>query len=755
MAYRPRPIDTTHAELPHSLLPLAEQLAENAHELWARRRMAEGWTLGAVRDEGLKHHPGLVPYGELPEGEKQSDRDGAIESIKAILALGYQVIAPEPSGETVESMVIPRLRTLAASGAGVDSLLALWQPAGAEGDDPGRRAEAYRKIGEALLKRGEPLLAFDVVAEGLKRCAPGDPRLRQLQALALARSGAVDQANAILTELVEQGHDDVETLGLLARTHKDLAVRDSASRPDEAREHLKVAFQHYERAYRNSGNTWPGINAAALAVLHGRGQWARDVAATLRERSLEELRRAENSEGGETFWPLATLGEAALILGGLGEAEDWYTRAVHVAEREKRFGDLASTRRQALLLLGHLGRDSGSLDRCLRLPRVAVLTGHMIDRPERAEPRFPPDREPAVKAAILEHLERSGARIGYASAACGSDLIFLETILELGGEAHVVLPYAHEQFLRDSVEIVPGSQWGERFDEVLRKSKVTVASKQRLEHGGISYDFANRYLYGLSTIHAQQLQTELLRLAVWNGRPGDGPGGTADVVASWRLRGFEVGIIDPAGTSGDSDAIRTVPEAIAPPRDGGPSDAKGSQIVAILFADVVKFSSLTEPQLPLFVEHFLGLVAEELAELPREPLKKNTWGDGLFFVFGSIEDAGKFALDLSDRVRKRDWKAFGLPPGLNLRIALHAGPILHVEDPVTGHENCIGTHVSHAARIEPITPPGQVFASQAFAALAASEHVEEFACHYVGRTPLAKGHGTYPTYHVNRLRPAR
>ena len=70
---------------------------------------------------------------------------------------------------------------------------------------------------------------------------------------------------------------------------------------------------------------------------------------------------------------------------------------------------------------------------------------------------------------------------------------------------------------------------------------------------------------------------------------------------------------------------------------------------------------------------------------------------------------------------------------------------------MTEHDNCIGTHVSHAARIEPVTPPGQVFASQAFAALSAAERVRDFACHYVGQTALAKGHGIYPTYHVHRL----
>jgi hypothetical protein len=69
-------------------------------------------------------------------------------------------------------------------------------------------------------------------------------------------------------------------------------------------------------------------------------------------------------------------------------------------------------------------------------------------------------------------------------------------------------------------------------------------------------------------------------------------------------------------------------------------------------------------------------------------------------------------------------------------------------DPVTRRPNCIGTHVSHAARIEPITPPGEVYASQAFAALAEAQQITEFRCRYVGHRRFPKGFGYYPTYHV-------
>src|ERR1043165_3066933 len=84
-------------------------------------------------------------------------------------------------------------------------------------------SEIYTEIGEAMLSVGEPLLAYDAISEGVK-CFPSDTRLRQLLALALARSGAAGPANRLLLDLYAEGHQDEETLGLLARTHKDLWV---------------------------------------------------------------------------------------------------------------------------------------------------------------------------------------------------------------------------------------------------------------------------------------------------------------------------------------------------------------------------------------------------------------------------------------------------------------------------------------------------------------------------------------------------
>jgi hypothetical protein len=94
MTYQPRPLDTSRVVLPHAVASLAERLAENTHEVWSSQRIADGWAYGPRRDDALKQHPGLVPYNELDESEKEYDRRVVSEVLKSVLALGYRIEGP-------------------------------------------------------------------------------------------------------------------------------------------------------------------------------------------------------------------------------------------------------------------------------------------------------------------------------------------------------------------------------------------------------------------------------------------------------------------------------------------------------------------------------------------------------------------------------------------------------------------------------------------------------------------------------------
>lgn len=89
--FNPKPIDTKDIILSPELQDLTEKIAENVHNVWAKNRINEGWKYGKKRDEEKKETPCLVPYSELPETEKDYDRNTALETLKVIISLGYKI----------------------------------------------------------------------------------------------------------------------------------------------------------------------------------------------------------------------------------------------------------------------------------------------------------------------------------------------------------------------------------------------------------------------------------------------------------------------------------------------------------------------------------------------------------------------------------------------------------------------------------------------------------------------------------------
>ncbi len=89
--YVPQPLDTSDVHLSKELLELVESMAKNVHEVWAQSRIEQGWIYGEERSDALKQHPCLIPYEELPEVEKDYDRNTALGTLKLISKLGFKI----------------------------------------------------------------------------------------------------------------------------------------------------------------------------------------------------------------------------------------------------------------------------------------------------------------------------------------------------------------------------------------------------------------------------------------------------------------------------------------------------------------------------------------------------------------------------------------------------------------------------------------------------------------------------------------
>ena len=89
--YVPKPIDTSKIVLSDEILDLVELLSKNTHEVWSVGKLEEGWTYGELLDQEKKQHPSLIPYEELSDVQKDYDRNTSIETLKVLIALGFEI----------------------------------------------------------------------------------------------------------------------------------------------------------------------------------------------------------------------------------------------------------------------------------------------------------------------------------------------------------------------------------------------------------------------------------------------------------------------------------------------------------------------------------------------------------------------------------------------------------------------------------------------------------------------------------------
>lgn len=598
-------------------------------------------------------------------------------------------------------------------------------------------ATAVHDFVRRALSAGEFLMAYDIARDAINGSHPDDVWLKQRMALALAQMGSAARAQEILIPLSADKLPNRETLGILGRTYKDQWCNNPANE-----QYLRDSFGYYNRAFEiEPPDFYPGINAATTAFLLNETEKARSLA-----QKVLAICRAQPDD----YWKDATIAETLVILGDLEGAKQAYRAAATASDD---LHALSSTRKQARVLSQHLHARRDFFDECFSIPSLVIFGGHMIDAPGRKVPRFPPEKEGSIKELLEKQLETMKAGIGFSSAACGADILFLEAMLARGGTIHIVLPWPAEEFVKTSVELDGKGTWKKRFEAVLeRAGSLRVLGQLYMPGSATGFEYCNLAINGLGRLFAKSLDLEITPLAVWDGFAGE-PGGTGSFVRYWRSHGIPVKVV-PIDAQRPSLLIDPQVSERGEVEDEFESWVRASsrqEIKAIMFADVVGYSKLPETAIPRYVANFNQRVSRLIAESSASPVNVNTWGDGLFFVFNGVEDAGRFGLDLRDLVIKTDWLDLGLPTNLTIRIAVHAGPVYVNFDPVIRQMTFTGAHVSRAARIEPITHEGEVFASEEFAALAAADQAKGFTCDLVGTTSLAKSYGLFRIYSLERV----
>jgi class 3 adenylate cyclase len=546
--------------------------------------------------------------------------------------------------------------------------------------------------------QGDYLHAYDLASQALLS-APHDLAIEYEAILALARLGALGTARSRYTAVEAAGRLDGLADGFLAsefaafagRLWKDLAER---SRGAEAARCRLMAAEAYRAAYERFGTFFPAINAASLYLALGR----REDAVPLAQAALDLAGRAPPGD----YWAVATEAEALLILGDPDGAAA--ALAIASALGAGQLDRLATTRKQLTWVAALTGAPPASLA-ALAQPRVLAW-----------------DAQPGLGVGALGPLFGPDTPvIAFGPVLSAADIAMAGALLDAGVEVNCVLPCAPALILSSQI-CHAGHETARDFEAVMRR--ITEQDPRRImvvtPEGG-PFEPAARLLcrqqaQGLARLRARNL-----------------------AVAPERLR------LDAAG-------IACVP-APAIAEAAQPTDGDAAVPVreprTILFGDVRGFSQLSEADQLLFLAHIIGGFADVLDACPAVDYVE-TAGDGLFIVLSDILAAVDCAFALQAVLRPERVAAAGLPGHLGLRLSGHVGPLYKRFDRVIRRDKFCGMEVIRTARIEPVTPVGEIFVTKQFAATLAAAAGDDFICEYVGVQTMAKGFGDCPMYSLRR-----
>lgn len=437
-----------------------------------------------------------------------------------------------------------------------------------EGPVAAFRAEAWIGAGSALRRSAQFALALEYLDKGLAIEPAHLGALRDkgicLQRLALggAAGHSAMRARQHYQAILAAHPRDVETLALLGRLEKDAWVAawrrpgsDAAKMRDDAAWEdalLRAAIAGYERAFRAApGHYFSGINALTLmALAQHLGVDAADAHVQAVMAGAVRFAAENETAPGQRFWAAATLGDLAVLRDEPAQVTAAYKAAVSLPDVD---GFALQSTRAQLELLRDLGFRPDAVQAALAVfdralarlsppqqrwqPRqVLLFSGHMVDAPDRPTPRFPAAAEPLAAQAITEALDTLQAGpedLALCQAAAGGDLLFLEACQQRGVRCEVMLPFEPPAFVTRSVlPSADGPRWRDRFHAAVEAPQTTVRVMPEelgpLPDGVDPFERCNLWL-----LHsALAAGVERVRfVALWNGGGGDGPGGTAHMVA--------------------------------------------------------------------------------------------------------------------------------------------------------------------------------------------------------------------------------
>jgi hypothetical protein len=558
---------------------------------------------------------------------------------------------------------------------------------------------------EKLIHQGHYFEARSLATSALGES--DDLRLKQLRALATSKSGGALAAKDYLEPIYKQHSEDSETAGILGGIYKELFKNSQETK------YALLSRDTYYQNFLATGNYYTGINAATMSIIAGKAVKGKEIATEL---------IAKLSEESSDFWEVATLAEAHLLKREKAKAMDLYYQLIQQAGDD--WGKVNSVFNQLWLLNHYLPVPSEILKE-FSPPTVVGFVGHMVDRKDRATPRFPEVIESKVKNGILNAIKTVNAKIGYCSLACGSDILFAEAMAETNAQVTIYLPFNTQDFVETSVSFA-GEHWVKRFDDLIKKFPVKVMTSERFDGNSELFSFHGRVLLGTSLLKSQMLHADAGLITVHSMRDQEGKeGGTRDMIKTWPFPNKIVNI--------NPDDL--YPSSRAGVKQDAPAEtALNPNVKPVRFILQLLVQGGKSEELDQIIKH-LTKSDPPILEIPERIQHQE---ESFVTVFNSARGAFNFAQLILKNVKPQ-----------NIQMSLHAGPISIERQ---GDQHILtGTTLNEIKAISNHALPGLVYCSEQLAALLVMER-QDLLFHPVGRIDLGHEWKEMEIYTIDLLK---
>ncbi len=468
----------------------------------------------------------------------------------------------------------------------------------------------WRTVGTAQFDL-DALVGAKITWEHVRKLEPNDLEANIRLGTIYERLGDIVRSTEALERALKnkaiKQNERAEAYSLMARNFKTRWRNEWESKTAEERAatalrsaHLQESFENYERAFDEDLNHYySGLNALAMIkimialaeslpdvwaenfksnqkadeALDDHSEHAAKLVAAV-ELSLNAIFRRLEREDKKDVWAEiskadlgyittdAPLRAAAAYRKALAAAPDFASGSVRKQLTIYRdLGVLVNNLAEVFKVVGEPPPPAVTPQR----KRVLLFAGHMIDAPDRNQPRFPADKEQTardkIRAAVVKEVN-SGAGVvsGYAGGASGGDILFHEVCAELGIPTQLYLAIPPQKYVTTSVQQA-GEEWVDRFWKLYKTHSETkhlrILSEATDEDENLPAWLREKPDYGIwqrnnlwmlfnaldESCDPKSDDPNITLIGLWDGKGGDGPGGTGDLVKKVRDLGARSEVI--------------------------------------------------------------------------------------------------------------------------------------------------------------------------------------------------------------------